>query len=181
MSKLIGNQEFSGYTFIKGVGTYDGTNASGGTNDVATVLNSGGGGGIQGSGVTAIVALTQSEYDALSGKSSTTLYIVTPDTNVGGAGTNYLKLSGANFSNAQSGSGTITEVGSGFDTSDLTNNPPVIYDSNGQDVALNATSSWTNSTTYVVTGSRTLTFHFNNGTTPTTYTYERQSGGGSPK
>ena len=47
-------------------------------------IQGGGGGGITGTGVTAIVALTESEYAALSSKSSTTLYIVTPDTNNGG-------------------------------------------------------------------------------------------------
>lgn len=36
-------------------------------------------GGISGTGVTAIIALTESQYDALVTKSATTLYVVTPD------------------------------------------------------------------------------------------------------
>lgn len=36
-------------------------------------------------------------------------------------------------------SGTITEVGSGYDISDLINNPPVLYDGNGDVVSV---SQW---------------------------------------
>ena len=42
-------------------------------------LGSGGGGGITGVGVTAIVAISESDYVALATKDPTTLYIVTPD------------------------------------------------------------------------------------------------------
>ena len=38
--------------------------------------------------------------------------------------TNWIKLSGLN-------DGDTVEVGSGYDPSDLTNNPPILYDSNG--------------------------------------------------
>ena len=38
MSKLIGNQEFDGNVYIKNVGTYTGSNATSGTNDIATVI-----------------------------------------------------------------------------------------------------------------------------------------------
>ena len=106
-----------GSIFVKGIGGYDGTNPSSSTTLQDVVNNSG---GIVGTGVTAIVALSESEYEALSSKSSTTLYIVTPDpTPV----TNWIKLSGLNNNDP-------VEVGSGYDPSDLTNNPPVLYDAN---------------------------------------------------
>ena len=80
MSKLTGNQEFNGDVYIKGVGDYTGDNPSSATplqEVIQTSLSKID--AFTSHGVSSIVALTESEYAALTTKDATTLYIVKPN------------------------------------------------------------------------------------------------------
>jgi len=90
---------------------------------------------------------------------------------------NYLRL-GEN--SIQNGSGTVIEVGSQYSIGDITNNPPIVYFSNGIDVG--RTWNTTNiGIVYTVIGNTTvidLTFIGNH---PTSYTIQSQHSGESSK
>ena len=98
--------------------------------------------------------------------------------------TNYLKLGentiGHNNNlSSETGSGTIIEVGSGFDINDLTNNPPIIYYSDGTIIGGGIPSRWTNTTTFEIYGAYHIVLTFNSSTNPTQYTFIKTPGGGS--
>lgn len=127
-------------------------------------------GGISGTGVTAIVALTESEYDALATKDSTTLYIVTPD-QIPYDG-NYIKISWGHkgeFVYIGNDSGTILEIGENINISTIVENPPVIIKPDGSIMDFSGypltphyqqntnTLSFNNGSTY-------FDLHLNNGT-----------------
>ena len=108
--------------------------------------------------------------------------------------TNYLVLDVSSFNSLvydppsgmvtpNTGSGTVIEVGSGFNTSDLVNNSPIVYFSNNQDIASGSTSSiWMGQTRYRVVFSNmqeaVYEFTFNSNTNPTSYTFSRAHSGG---
>ena len=81
---------------------------------------------------------------------------------------NYIKLSGTSFSSGSSG--TVTEIGSGYSTSDLTNNRPVIYD--GNDNVITNTGMVIDSTNLTVinpNGSGTYSLRITTAASPATY------------
>ncbi len=80
MSKLTGNQGFNGDVYIKGVGDYTGNNPDSSSplhEVIQSLLNKIN--AFTSHGVSSIVALTESEYAALTTKDATTLYIVKPN------------------------------------------------------------------------------------------------------
>ena len=162
MSKLTGNQGFNGDVYIKGVGDYTGNNPDSSSplhEVIQSLLNKIN--AFTSHGVSSIVALTESEYAALTTKDATTLYIVKPDTN-------FIKLTGSNYEFY-----TIDEVGAGWDVSDLANNPPILYIGTEQQPTLRWESSGSTIIAHVASGS----FQFTPATLPTSVSFV--GGGGS--
>lgn len=97
-------------------------------------IASSGGGGVSGTGVTAIVATDEITYAGTQPKSATTMYVVTPvaDSNWIMLDESYINFNSGHHS--ENDPGDIYGYGFGFDISDVENNPPRLLLSNGTQI-----------------------------------------------